>query len=131
MVLDVSESDGYAAGHVPGAGWLCRSRLEWAVERVEPDRRRPLVLACRDGLQSTLAAATLVPLGYERVGVLDGGTAAWEAAGLALERGQTLMLDEADDVVLKPYDKGREAMEAYLEWEMDLDADALDARRPA
>jgi rhodanese-related sulfurtransferase len=131
MVLDVSESDGYAAGHVPGAGWLCRSRLEWVIERVEPDRRRPLVLACRDGLQSTLAAAALVRLGYERVGVLDGGTAAWEAAGLALERGKTLMLDEADDVVLKPYDKGREAMEAYLKWEMDLDADALDARRPA
>jgi len=26
------------------------------------------------------------------------------------------LLDEADDVVLKPYDKGRAAMEAYLPW---------------
>jgi hypothetical protein len=38
-------------------------------------------------------------------------------------------LDETDDVVLKPYEKGREAMEAYLKWEVDLDPAALDAAR--
>ena len=31
------------------------------------------------------------------------------------------MLDETDDVVLKPYERGREAMEAYLRWEEALD----------
>jgi hypothetical protein len=31
------------------------------------------------------------------------------------------MLDEADDVVQKPYERGRAAMEAYLRWEEALD----------
>lgn len=75
------------------------------------------------GQASTLAAATLGRQGYTAVRVLDGGTRAWEAAGRALERGPTRLLDEPDDVGLKPYDKGREAMEAYLRWEEALGED--------
>jgi hypothetical protein len=36
------------------------------------------------------------------------------------------LLDEADDVVLTPYERGGEAMEAYLRWEELLD----DGRSP-
>jgi hypothetical protein len=55
--------------------------------------------------------------------VVDGGTRAWQQAGLAVETGATKLFDEPDDVVLKPYEKGREAMEAYLRWEEQLDED--------
>jgi hypothetical protein len=55
--------------------------------------------------------------------VLDGGSRAWRDAGRALEQGPTRLLDEPDDVVLKPYQRGREAMEAYLRWEEALDPD--------
>lgn len=122
-VIDVDQSDNYSRGHVPGAVWLCRSRLEATIDRVSPDRHVALVVTCADGLHSTLAAATLTRLGYSSVGVLEGGTRAWEQAGLDLERGATHLADEADDVVLKPYDKGRAAMEAYLTWEAALDAE--------
>jgi hypothetical protein len=61
--------------------------------------------------------------------VLEGGTQAWEEKGLTLETGKSRLLDESDDVVLKPYEKGRDAMEAYLKWEVDLDPAALDAAR--
>jgi rhodanese-related sulfurtransferase len=125
LVLCVDSSDGYARGHVPGAGWLCRSRLERVVARVAPDRARALVLSCADGAQSTLAAATLAGLGYGAVEVLDGGLAAWRAAGLPVETGPTRLLDEPDDVVLKPYERGRAAMEAYLRWEEDLDGEGV------
>ena len=77
-------------------------------------------MTCADGLASTLAAATLAGLGY-RARVLEGGTRAWEAAGRPVERGPVRLLDEADDVVLKPYERGRAAMEAYLRWEEALD----------
>jgi rhodanese-related sulfurtransferase len=117
----VDPSDAYARGHVPGAGWLCRSRLEWTAPRAVPDRARAVVVTCDDGLMSTLAAATLAGLGYRDVRVLAGGARAWAAAGLPLERGATRLLDEPDDVVLKPYDRGRAAMEAYLAWEEALD----------
>jgi rhodanese-related sulfurtransferase len=120
-VLCVDPSDAYARGHVPGAGWLCRSRLEWTAPRAVPDRERPVIVTCGDGLMSTLAAATLAGLGYRAVRVLDGGARAWAAAGLPLEHGATRLLDEPDDVVLKPYDRGRAAMEAYLAWEEALD----------
>src|SRR5438445_587360 len=112
LVVDVGMSDAYARGHVPGAGWICRSRLESKIPGVGPDRTRPIVLTCEDGVASTLAAATLAGLGYKEVSVLEGGTRAWTDAGRPLEEGTTRVWDEADDVVLKPYQRGREAKEA-------------------
>jgi len=129
LVVDVGMSDAYARGHVPGAGWICRSRLESKIPGVGPDRTRPIVLTCEDGVASTLAAATLAGLGYKEVSVLEGGTRAWTDAGRPLEEGTTRVWDEADDVVLKPYQRGREAMEAYLRWEEALDPDGTSPHR--
>jgi rhodanese-related sulfurtransferase len=120
-ILNVDPSDLYAREHVPGAAWLSRSRLELRIADVVPDRQAALLVTCADGVQSTLAAATLVGLGYTGARVLEGGTRGWDAAGLAVERGATRLLDEPDDVVLKAYDRGREGMVAYLRWEEALD----------
>jgi rhodanese-related sulfurtransferase len=120
-VISVDPSDLYLRGHVPGAVWIGRGRLELGIERVAPDKRRQLAVTCADGVQSTLAAATLRRLGYAAAGVLDGGLAAWKASGLPVETGPGIMLDEPDDVVQKPYERGRAAMEAYLRWEEALD----------
>jgi 3-mercaptopyruvate sulfurtransferase SseA len=109
---------------VPGAAWICRSRLEARIGDVAKDRARRVVVTCPDGVASTLAAATLRRLGYA-ASVLDGGTRAWSAASRPLEAGATRVLDETDDVVLKPYERGREAMEAYLRWEEALHADGV------
>jgi hypothetical protein len=79
------------------------------------------VVTSSDGAHATLAAATLGGLGYRSVRVLDGGTRAWEAGGRTLERGATRLGDVADDVVQKPYERGRPAMESYLRWEEALD----------
>jgi rhodanese-related sulfurtransferase len=120
-VIDIDTTDVYARGHVPGATWLCRSRLELEIGAVAPDTARPLVVTCADGVQSTLAAVTLADAGYASVRVLDGGTRAWAKAGLPMESGLTRLAGPADDVVLKPYEKGRAWMEAYLRWEEELD----------
>jgi rhodanese-related sulfurtransferase len=124
LILDVGPSDAYARGHVPGAAWICRSRLEARIADAARDRARRIVVTCPDGVASTLAAATLRRLGYA-ASVLDGGTRGWSAAGRPLESGATRMLDETDDVVLKPYERGREAMEAYLRWEEALLPDGV------
>ena len=121
LILSVDQSDGYARAHVPGAAWLCRSRLELRIPGIAPDRAAPIAVTCGDGAASTLAAAALGRLGYSAVRVLEGGMRAWGAAGLATEAGATRLLDEADDVVLKPYERGRKAMEDYLRWEELLD----------
>ncbi|MEK7702091.1 MAG: rhodanese-like domain-containing protein [candidate division NC10 bacterium] len=129
LVLNVDQSDAYARGHVPGAAWLCRSRLELTIAAAAPDRGQPIVVTCADGHASTLAAATLGRLGYGRASVLEGGTRAWEQAGRPVERGRTRLLDTPDDVVLKPYERGREAMERYLRWEEDLDQEGRSPSR--
>jgi rhodanese-related sulfurtransferase len=121
VVIDVEMSDVYARGHVPGATWICRSRLEREIGTVAPDTARDIVVTCADGVQSTLAAVALADLGYAAVRVLDGGTRAWVNAGLPVETGLTRLGGAADDVVLKPYEKGRAWMEAYLRWEEELD----------
>jgi len=122
LIVSVDQSDAYARGHVPGAWWLCRSRLEWTIGTVAPDRQAPIIVTCADGFASTLAAATLGRLGYTAVSVLEGGTRAWVEAAGAVESGPTRLGDEPDDVVLKPYERGRAAMERYLSWEAELDA---------
>jgi rhodanese-related sulfurtransferase len=122
LVIDVDESDGYARGHVPGAVWLCKSRLELTAPSVI-GTGRPVVVTCPDGVMSTLSVAALEGAGVGPVRVLAGGKRAWVADSLALETGATKLGDDADDVVLKPYQRGREAMEAYLRWETDLDAE--------
>jgi rhodanese-related sulfurtransferase len=120
VVIDVDESDVYANGHVPGAMWLCRSRLETTAPSAI-GAGRAVVLTCADGVMSTLSVAALEASGVGPVRVLAGGKRAWVADGLALETGATKLGDDADDVVLKPYQRGRAAMEAYLRWETDLD----------
>jgi rhodanese-related sulfurtransferase len=125
LVLDVDQSDVHARAHVPGAAWICRGRLELRIAATGAARSAPIVVTCGDGLASTLAGATLTGLGYGAVRVLEGGLRAWRAAGFPVEEGAARLLDEADDVVLKPYERGRKAMEDYLRWEELLDERGL------
>src|SRR5213593_3663445 len=50
LIVSVDPSDAYAHRHVPGARWLCRSRLEWTIGTVAPDRQAPIVVTCADGV---------------------------------------------------------------------------------
>jgi len=68
---------------------LPRNALEW---RCDPagrwrhpamtGRDQRLILICQEGFQSSLAAAALQRLGLVNATDLDGGFAAWAAAGL-------------------------------------------------
>jgi 3-mercaptopyruvate sulfurtransferase SseA len=54
---------------------------------------------------------------------LDGGNAAWRAAGLPLTADDPRMADEPIDAWLKPYERPdgvKQAMADYLAWETDL-----------
>src|SRR5207253_11494337 len=73
LILSVDQSDAYARGHVPDTRWLCRSRLEWTIGTLAPERQAPIVVTCADGVASTLAAATLDRLGFTALGVSEAG----------------------------------------------------------
>ena len=87
VILDVRESDAYAAGHVPGATHLPRGQLELRVNQTFPDPSVEILTVCEFGKISTLAAATLSELGFARVTALDGGMAAWREQGNPVEIG--------------------------------------------
>lgn len=87
MIIDVREKDAYAAGHVPGAIHLPRGQLELRVNDILPDPSMEILSICEFGKISTLAAATLRELGFQRAVALDGGMAAWREAGSPQELG--------------------------------------------
>lgn len=121
IAIDFSTSRDYRKGHVPGAWWATRARLETAAANL-PDAPGYLATS-EDGLVAKYAAAELAKLTGKSTGSLDGGTKAWVDAGMPLEKGETHLADEADDVWLKPYErKGvvEDFMKEYLTWEIDL-----------
>jgi rhodanese-related sulfurtransferase len=90
LIVDIrSEDERRRDGVVPGSLHVPRTVLEW---RADPESRwrnehvagsgRRLLLLCAHGWSSSLAAATLVELGHEDAGDVDGGFEAWVAAGL-------------------------------------------------
>jgi rhodanese-related sulfurtransferase len=84
VILDVRERDAFAAGHVPGARHLPRGQLELRVNEELPDPTLRILAVCEFGRVSTLAAATLRQIGFQRAIALDGGMKAWRESGFPL-----------------------------------------------
>jgi len=79
-------------GAIPGSIHVPLSVLYWRMDPASgfadprlTDPARQVVLVCADGYSSSIAAATLRDLGFARAADLDGGFAAWQAAGLPIE----------------------------------------------
>ena len=87
VVLDVRERDAYVDGHVPGARHLPRGQLELRVNEELPDPTLRILTICEFGRVSTLAAATLRQIGFQRAIALDGGMKVWREAGYPLAQG--------------------------------------------
>ena len=78
-------------GGLAGAVVICRNVLEWRCDPTSPwrdarvsDPSRRLIVICREGYQSSLAAAALQELGHPQATDVIGGTVAWRAGGLAM-----------------------------------------------
>ena len=127
-VIDVTTSANYVRRHIPGAWYAIRAQLAHALDAVIPASRR-YVLTCGSSLLARYAAADVRALFDARgkadveVLVLAGGNAAWFAAGLEAESGETRLATPRTDRYRRPYegtDAPAEAMQAYLDWEYGL-----------
>ena len=120
VVVDLARSIEFRAGHIPGALWGVRSRLE----TLRPALTRKVVVTSPDGVLARLAVPEVEALAGAPVQVLRGGTAAWQQAGYPIEANPAEPPDEACvDTYLRPYDRNHgveAAMREYLSWEVDL-----------
>ncbi len=89
LVVDIRPAaNREAEGALPGAVVIERIHLEWRLDPTSPWRLtevtgpdQPIVVVCDEGYASSLAAATLQQLGFERATDVDGGFQAWRADG--------------------------------------------------
>jgi len=80
-LLDVRTEAEYQAGHIQGAQWFARGRLEYYVQDLIKDPDTKIVLYCRTGGRSALATLTLQDMGYTNVVDLNGGFKEWISEG--------------------------------------------------
>lgn len=95
FVVDVQDADAAGAcGLIPSSknislGMLpIRADLELPEHLRDPelaDRSRPVLVTCGAGGQASLGAYLLKKMGFTDVAYIDGGTAAWKAAGFEVE----------------------------------------------
>ena len=106
LIVDVREPYEYEAMHIPGSinvpRGILESACEWDYEETVPElveaRQREVVVVCRSGYRSVLAANSLQVLGYENVSSLQTGLRGWKDYDQPLEdaAGKEVDLDEAD-----------------------------------
>jgi rhodanese-related sulfurtransferase len=86
LVLDVREPAEFEKGHVIGARNVPLSQLEGRARELEKHKAKPVIVVCGSGNRSRSALGSLRRLGFQQVFELAGGVAAWQQAGLPLEK---------------------------------------------
>ena len=75
IILDVREQDEYDAGHIPGAILIPYTQIEEKANEVLPDKDQLILVYCRSGRRSKIAAEALAALGYTNIkefgGIID------------------------------------------------------------
>lgn len=109
LLLDVREPAEFAALHIPGSLNVPRGILEqsceWDYDETVPalaaGREREIVVICRSGKRSVLAADTMQRMGFTNVVSLKLGIRGWNDAELPMEdaNGNVLDADTGDQLL--------------------------------
>ncbi|MGD8955688.1 MAG: rhodanese-like domain-containing protein [Chromatiaceae bacterium] len=107
LVIDVREPYEFDAMHIAGSlnvpRGILESACEWEYEETMPElvqaRDREIVVVCRSGYRSVLAAHSMQLLGYRNVASLKTGLRGWKDYEQPLVDSQerNVDLDQADD----------------------------------
>ena len=106
VLLDIREPYEFEVMHLKNSINVPRGVLEsacdWGYEETVPEiaccRNREVVVICRSGNRSVLAAYTMQLMGYNNVSSLKTGLAGWNDYELSLENneGKTVDIEEGD-----------------------------------
>ncbi|HTZ37828.1 MAG TPA: rhodanese-like domain-containing protein [Stellaceae bacterium] len=123
--IALGSSMAYRAAHASGAVWTTRARVARLPGRVLGARR--IVVFADDVGVARLALPDLAEVSQAQVAIVDGGLAAWRAAGFAVvATPDTPADDDCIDFVFWNHNRhgtdegAAQAMRNYLQWELDL-----------
>ena len=75
VILDVRTQEEYDQGHIPGAIVISHEEIAEKAEEVLTDKEQLILVYCRSGRRSKIAAEALVELGYTNIkefgGIID------------------------------------------------------------
>ena len=75
IILDTREQYEFDKGHIPGAILIPYTEIENKAEEMLPDKNAQILVYCRSGRRSKIAAESLAKLGYTNVkefgGIID------------------------------------------------------------
>ncbi len=75
IILDVREQDEFDEGHIPGTILIPYTEIENKAEEMLPDKDMQILVYCRSGRRSKIAAESLATLGYSNIkefgGIID------------------------------------------------------------
>lgn len=75
VILDVREQDEYDEAHIPGAILIPYTQIEEKANEMLPDKEQLILVYCRSGRRSKIAAEALAKLGYTNIkefgGIID------------------------------------------------------------
>jgi rhodanese-related sulfurtransferase len=75
IILDVRAQEEYDEGHIPGAILIPHTEIDAKAEEVLTDKDQLILVYCRSGRRSKIAAEALVELGYTNIkefgGIID------------------------------------------------------------
>ena len=86
VVVDVSEPEEFALGHVGGARNIPLGQLEQRLTEVVKNKTVPLILIDASGGRSVRAEGIAKKLGYEKAQAMAGGLKSWKEANLPVEK---------------------------------------------
>lgn len=120
QAIDIRPGMRYRAGHIAGARWSIRPRLD----RLALDPARTVILLAEDAALAAWAAQDLRALGIVDIKVNTGTPASWAAAGIAQEATPNEPADsECIDYLFFVHDRhdgNKAAARQYLSWETNL-----------
>ena len=76
VILDVREQEEFEKGHIPGAVLIPYTEIEQKAEAMLTDKDKQILVYCRSGRRSKIAAESLVKLGYTNIKEF-GGIIGW------------------------------------------------------
>lgn len=106
ILIDVRDIEDYRQGHVDKALHISRGSIEFtlkekvdSLKKMDLKKSDQLILMCKNGQRSSLAAESLMKLGYTNILVVKGGLDEWlekkypVTRGLGIQRGEPKQLD--------------------------------------